>query len=248
MERLRLLPFAMLLPLGCVGCLQLEQEVILAADGSGKLTFGMTMREATVAEVRQASAAAQLGAAVDPTAVFDRQKTERDLREAGFELDSYKAEQKANKRTVALAASFADFATLQRCPLNGTRAEWVLKKGPKPGTAKLTLYPQGRTAWLEARKKAAELQVQAAAGTIDPMVAGFFRKRQQQLAGLDLKFRVQLPGDVLLWTKTWKKTGNREVTAHVRAADIRTPEDLVRRLAPRFEVVFDSRGLQLPLQ
>ena len=38
-----------------------------------------------------------------------------------------------------------------------------------------------------------------------------------------------------------------EVTARIRAEDIKTPEDLVRRLAPRFEVIFDASGCQLPL-
>lgn len=70
--------------LGLASCLQMEQTVTLSADGSGKLTFAMTMRDATIAEVRRASAAAQLGGVADPTAVFDKAKAELELTDAGL--------------------------------------------------------------------------------------------------------------------------------------------------------------------
>ena len=56
-----------------------------------------------------------------------------------------------------------------------------------------------------------------------------------------------LVSGLLLWTRTLAKTGEREVTATITAADIKTPADLVRRLAPRFEVVIDGKGCALPL-
>jgi len=224
-------------------CLQMEQTVILEADGSGKLTFALTMRDATIAEVRRASAAAQLGGAVDPTAVFDKKKAEGELVDAGFVLESYETTKPAHKRKVELVATFANFAALQKNPLAGSQAEWVLAKGPKEGTAKFTFYPQGRTAWLEARAKAEKLR-----SNVDPVIADFFQKRRQQLAGLDIAFRIEVPGRIYLWTKTMKKTGDREATARIRAEDIKTPEDLVRRLAPRFEVIFDATGCTLPLE
>ncbi len=233
---------ALVLPLPLAGCLELDQKVTLRADGSGEFVFAMTMRESTIAEVKTAAAAARFGGATDPAAVFDREKTQADLVAAGLELTGYETKRDGGRRTVELAATFADFQTLQKCPLNGTQAEWTLQAGPKAGTAKLTFYPQGRTAWLEARKKAAAL-----AETVDPVIAGFFVKRQQQLEGLDLKLRIDVPGKVYLWTKTLKKTGDRQVTARIAAQDIKTPADLVRRLAPRFEVIFDARGLDLPL-
>ncbi len=142
-----------------------------------------------------------------------------------------------------MEATFKDFATLQKSPLCGSAAEWVLAAGPRAGTAKLTLYPQGKAAWTEARAKAETMPK-----AVDPVAAGFFRKRQASLAGLDVVVRFQLPGDVLVWTRNLEKTGDREVTARITAADIQTPEDLVRRLAPRFEVIFDATGCKLPLQ
>ena len=56
---------------------------------------------------------------------------------------------------------------------------------------------------------------------------------------------IKRQGDVLVWTANMEKTGDREVTARIEASQIKTPMDLVRRLAPRFEVIFDARGTQL---
>ena len=103
----------------------------------------------------------------------------------------------------------------------------MLTAGPKEGTAKLTLYPQGKAAWIEARAKAEEM-----VGKVEPVAADYFRKSQEKLTGLDVKITFKLPGEVLIWT----------------AEQIQTPQDLVRRLAPRFEVIFASAGCKLPLQ
>ena len=128
-------------------------------------------------------------------------------------------------------------------PLSGSRAEWTLTAGPKAGTVKLTLYPQGKAAWTEARARAEAMQPGE-----DPIAEAYFRKKQAELSGLDLVVRFQLPGDVLVYTANMDKTGDREVTARIAAEQIKTPQDLVRRLAPRFEVVFDGAGCKLPLQ
>jgi len=241
MHRLRLVSFGLLLVLPA--CLEMEQTITLQADGSGRQALKMTLREATIVEMQKASAAVQLGVAANPTAVFDKDLVARELQAAGLGLASHVAKQVPGKRSVELEATFADFATLQKSPLCGSAAEWVLAAGPKAGTAKLTLYPQGKAAWTEARAKAESMN-----GAADPVVADFFKKRQQQIAGLDICFRFQVPGDVLVWTKNLEKTGDREVTARITAQQIQTPEELVRRLAPRFEVIFDAAGCKLPLQ
>lgn len=237
----RLVPFGLLMALSA--CLELEQTVTLEADGRGTQALKMTLREATIAELHKASAAAQLGAAPNPTAVFDKTLVEAELKAAGLTLTAHAQKQVPGKRSVDLEASFADFAALQKSPLCGSAAEWVLAAGPKAGTAKLSFYPQGKAAWTEARAKAESM-----GATADPVVADFFKKRQQQLAGLDVCFRLRVPGDVLVWTKNLEKTGDREVTARIQAQQILTPEELVRRLAPRFEVIFDATGCKLPLQ
>ncbi len=223
-------------------CLEMEHTVVLGPDGSGRQLVKMAMAESTLADLQRASAATPSGGASNLTAVFDKQLVARELQAAGLELGRHESKRDGGRRSVDLEAAFKDFATLQGSPLTGTSAEWVLAAGPRPGSAKLTLYPQGKAAWAEARAKAEKMQ-----GEADAVAADFFRKKQQALGGLDLTLRFQLPGDVIVWTANMEKTGPREVTARITADQIKTPQDLVRRLAPRFEVIFDAAGCKLPL-
>lgn len=222
------------------GCLELEQTVTLQPDGSGSQAVRLTLRGDVLRELERAAPAAQLGAGADPKAIFDEERVGGELRAAGLAMTRYAIEKKIDRRTVDLTAEFGDFATLQKSPLCGSAAEWQLAPGPRPGTARLTLFPQGQKAWQEAREKAKAMQAAP-----DPVVAEFFQKRRAQLAGLDIVVRFRVPGDVLVWTANMEKTGDREVTARVTAAQLETPQDLVRRLAPRFEVVFDASGCSL---
>lgn len=240
---MRFLRTGLVLAFGVLGgCLELEHTVTLAANGSGKQAVRMTIRDSTLAGVERAKAATE-GAAGAGKALFDKEQVARELTTAGLALESHTVQQKGQQRTVELAATFPTFAVLQKSPLAGSRAEWALAAGPKEGTAKLTLYPQGKAAWTEARARAEAMQAKP-----DEVADAFFKKKQQELAGLDLTVRFQLPGDVLVWTANMEKTGAREVTARITADQIKTPQDLVRRLAPRYEVVFDSNGCTLPLQ
>jgi hypothetical protein len=223
-------------------CLEMEQTITLGADGSGKQTLRMAVRESTLSDLERASPAAATGAGF-ATAVFDKETVGKELAAAGLGLESHKAERKGQKRTVDLVATFPDFATLQQSPLVGSAAQWEIAAGPQPDTVKLTLYPQGKQAWTDARAKAETM-----AKEMDAVAEAFFRKKQTELAGLDLLIRFQLPGDVYLHTANLEKTGPREVTARITAEQIKTPQDLVRRLAPRFEVVFDGKGCKLPLR
>lgn len=226
----------------CSGCLEMEQTVTLAADGSGRQAVVMTLAESTIVDLQKAGRAAQLGGELNAAAVFDGDLVGGELRQAGLELVRHTTRKAQGRRTADFEASFPDFGALQKSPLCGTGAEWVLATGPRPGTAKLTLYPQGRAAWQEARAKAEKLD-----GSADPVAADFFQRRHRQIAGLDVVVRLRLPGDVLVWTRNLDKTGDREVTARITAEKVRTPEDLIRWLAPRFEVIFDATGCKLPL-
>ena len=230
--------------LGCLmlgSCLEIEQTVTLAADGSGTQVVHMTVRESLLNDLARRQPAARLGAGGDPSAVFDEERVRRELTEAGLELTGHVVERGEGVRTVDMVASFAAFDELRKSPLCGSAAEWVIGAGPRKGTAKLTLYPQGKEAWQQARRKAEQMDDE-----LDPVLLQFFRKQRARLAGLDVVVRFRLPGDVYLWTRNMERTGPREVTARVTAAQIKTPEDLVRRLAPRFEVIFDARGTTLP--
>jgi len=231
---------ALLSCLALGGCLEIEQTVTLSADGSGSQSVHMVIREGLLAELARRQPAARLGEHGDPMAVFHKEKVGKELREAGLELFEHKVGRTGGKRTVDLNAKFGSFATLQKSPLCGSSAEWELQKGPKPGLGKLTLYPQGKIAWQQARAKAKAMDAK-----LDPVANAFFKKRQSELAGLDIVVRFKLPGKVLMWTRNMAKTGDREVTARVTAKQIKTPKDLVRRLAPRYEVIFDATGTTL---
>lgn len=232
------LPLALLCLLVLPGCLELDQTIALAGDGSGTQRVRMVLPLSTVASIRAAGAAAQTGAATDPLALFAKEQVTVELQAAGLQLVEHKPSERADVREVELSASFPSLDALRRSPLSGSAAEWKAEAGPAPGTVKLTLYPQGRAAWEEARRRAETM-----AETPDPIAAQFLANRRRQLAGLDLALRLELPGRVLRWTRNLQKTGDCCVEARVRQEDLATPQDLVRRLAPRFEVVFvDPKG------
>jgi len=222
------------------GCLELEQKITLKPDGSGTQEISMAMQESLLQELKLQQAAVSLGTPGDPTAVFSEDKVRAELEAAGLELTAHEVERVQTRRSVALTASFGDFEGLRRSPLCGSAAEWELAPGPRPGLAKLTFYLQGKAAWQQARQKAAQMK-----GELDPVLASYFQKSVAKLRGLDVAFRFALPGDVQLWTRNMEKVSDREVVARVTSAQIKTPQDLVRRLAPRYVVVFDASGTTL---
>lgn len=227
---------------GLSGCLEYQQTVTVEADGSGSQTVRLAIKDATLADLERSGSAAETTKDLTK-GLFDKELLGKELAAAGLTLQAHQSERKANRRTVELTAAFPSFAALQQSPLAGSRAVWELAAGPKPGTAKLTLYPQGKEAWTEARAKAEAMRTEG-----DAVAEAFFRKKQQEIAGLDVTLRFRVPGEVLMCTANMDKTGPREVTARVTADQIKTPQDLVRRLAPRFEVIFDATGTKLTLQ
>lgn len=226
------LSFALLLG----GCLQVEESVEFDGTGAGTQSVVMSLPQSTLDAVQQAAAANQSGVASDPKALFERETVEAELRAVGLELVRHEVTKDKRAQKVDLQAKFASPSVLRSSPLVGSSAEWRFTKGPWPDTIEVTLFPQGEKAWREARERAEKMK-----GEEDRVVQDFFVRRQQQLAGLDVAFRLKLPGKVLRYTANLEQTGECEVTAKITAEQIRTPEDLVRRLAPRFQAVFDAR-------
>lgn len=69
----------------------------------------------------------------------------------------------------------------------------------------------------------------------------FFRNKQAEIQGLDLVLTLNLPGRILRMSKNLRLGKNaNQFIARVDAASIKTPEDLIRNLAPCFWVEFDS--------
>jgi hypothetical protein len=228
------------LPLGA--CLEMEQTIVIAADGSGSQKLRLGMTEAVLTEARRAAAVTAPDGGSSPAQVFDRAAVERELADTGLALRSHRTFDRGGKRFVELEVGFGGIAALRRSPLSGTAPQWEFAPGPVPGTIQATLYPQGRQAWDKARQQAEQIQ-----SLDDPVARAFVDKRRQQLAGLDVTLHLELPGRVLRWTRNMEKTGERTVTARIRADQIQTPADLVRRLAPRFEIVIEAAGCTFPL-
>lgn len=224
--------FALLLS----GCLEVEETVTFAKDGSGSQALTMTAPEATLNAVRMAASVNQTNASSDPTALFAKEKVEAELTAAGLVLARHETTEIGSSRKVDMQADFSAPSQLRQSPLIGSMAEWQFGKGPVPDTIEVTLFPQGKKAWEEARAKAEAMKEK-----LDPVASEFFARRKEQLTGLDVTFRLRLPGKVLRYTANLEQTGECEVTAKITAEQIKTPEDLVRRLAPRFQAVFDAR-------
>ena len=220
-----------------VGCLEMDQTITIAKDGSGTQEVVLLLPAATMDEVSRAATVNHIGAKIDPGALFDREAVSKELAAAGLDLKEHQTQELEEGRRVRLKVGFANCEQLAQSPLVGSSAEWDFAPGPVKGSIELSFYPQGRLAWGQARAQAAKIK-----GPLDPVAADYFEKRRRQLNGLDLKFRFRLPGAVLRYTRNMEQTGLNEVTARVTSTQIRTPEDLVRRLAPRYQVVFSAEG------
>ena len=99
---------------------------------------------------------------------------------------------------------------------------------------RLIFYPQGHRAWQNAKLQIEEL-------SRDPMVQSHFKRQMQQVVGLDIALHIEVPGEIV-WLHNLEKDGPRRVTARVTEKGIERPEDLIKLLAPRYEVIFDARG------
>ena len=238
----RLFPLVTLALLALAGCLQMEQTVTLDAKGSGTHEVSLTMPESVLAAIQRAAPANQTAAASNPMALFDKEAVGKELKAAGIELVEHAPETIGKTRRVKITTKFDSPATLRKSPLTGSAAEWEFAPGPKAGTTRVTLYPQGKQAWVDARAKVIDGKV-----AVDAVANEFFEKRKSQIQGLDVLVRFRLPGKVIEFTRNLELTGEQEVTAHITAEQIKTPEDLIRRLAPRFEVVFDSSAIEVPV-
>ncbi len=232
----------LVLPLLSAACLEMEETITIRADGSGSQKVSLAMSPQVLAECKRAAAVVATPEGGNPAHVFDKAAVEKELAGTGLELRAHRAFERGAQRCVELELSFADLAALRKSPLCGSAPQWEFTAGPAPGTIQVTLWPQGKEAWNKARQQAEQWQTEP-----DPTVSGYFEKRKEQLRGLDVSVHFDLPGRVLRMTRNLEQTGERQVTARVKAAQLATPADLVRWLAPRFEVVIEGTGCTLPL-
>jgi hypothetical protein len=238
------LPLVLGIAFALTSCLEIEQTIALAPDGSGrqKVTLGLTDRVLGLLRRSSAAVDASLGAA-DPHLLFDEARVRSELQEAGLKLEHHRAFENRQRRCVEIEASFPTIAVLRRSPLSGSAAEWRFVRGEKPGTVHVILYPQGRAAWRRAREQAREIETAP-----DPNLLAFFERRREELRGLEIELSLRLPGAVLACSSNLTRIGRDAVAAKITDGDVRTPRDLVLLLAPRYEVLIDGRGCAFPLE
>jgi hypothetical protein len=234
--RLLLLPLLGVLP----GCLQSEQTVTLAADGSGTQSLAITLTDEVLAVARQYLSVAGTAARAD--AVFEEAHVRRELQECGLALASFAVRGREQARVLDLSVTFPGVAALRRSPLAGSRAQWFFLRG-QGEAIRVVFYPQGKEAHDQALAKIAEMQQKG----FDPAVQSWFARQKERLRDLDVRFALRLPGNVEACSANWVRRDARTVASRVTAAAILTPDDLLRALAPRYEVTFDGKGCTLPL-
>lgn len=212
---------------------------MLRADGSGTQRLEVQMTPAAVATLKGAAYAVEASAQrSDPSDLFDARKVRAELEAAGLSLESHRKFEERDKQCVELTARFADLAILRKNPLTGgERATWQISRGAGRDEVRLVYFPRGQQAWKDARAKAREL-----ASEPDEVVQKFFASRLQQLDGMRVEFSLELPGDIVAHTANLKLDGKRKVLAKIAADDVRSVNDLLMLIAPRFEVVFACAG------
>ncbi len=218
-------------------CLEMRHEITLQADGSGVQRLELALTPDVLATARAFAAASQTdlrGRAPDD--VFREANVARELTEAGLALTEYRTRKERRAEFVEITATFDSFATLCRSPLSGPRAQWRLERTADEAVLRLLFWPQGEAAHAAATEQAAELE----RDRVDAAMRSYFERQRQKIAGLDLTFVLHLPGDVQGCGGGCEKIDARTVRVAITADDVQQPADLVRLLAPRFEVRFTA--------
>jgi hypothetical protein len=221
------------------GCLELEVAVTLAPNGSGEQRFRLGLPERTLDRL---VLAAKATGSRDPLDVFDERKVRDDIDDDHVDVAEFRAWRERDSRFVEVRATFDRLERLRRSELLGGKCEWFVLTGRNPGGIRVVVYPQGHAAFLAAIDKARALRAEP-----EEVQQQFFAAQRERLTGLDVTFRIDLPGDVDYCSTNLRRTGTRQVEGRVRAGDIETAEALVRALAPRFEVEFDGRTCTMDL-
>jgi hypothetical protein len=232
--------------LASAGCFELLAEVRFRADGTvqQQVRYGMSERAMKRFEkfLRAAPVPGRTG--LRPETVFDEEAIRAEVEEAGGEVVAFsrpevevndaKAAMGGKMRRAHVTAEFPDLATFSASPLLGTRAEWFFLEG-EPGQVRLVCYPLGRDAWQRARFDAHRLESEG-----DTLQSQVFESRKAELEGLVLKCAIGVPGRVVAASKgLFVPTHRGGVIAGIDVEAIKTPADLVRAMAPRWEIVFE---------
>ncbi len=212
---------------------------MLRADGSGTQRTRLMLSGPALAVIDGLAKEQDRGRAFDPRALVDPTAVRAALGAAGMRCHSLVARPEGDQPHIDVVAHFDDFASLQRSPLCGGGVEWQLHPTEQPGVLRLSVFPRGEAAWRNAFTAAHGLAERDPAdrAELERMVDDL-----PQLPGpqLIMHWVFELPGDVVSHSQNTRRVGPRRVESIVTAADIASPRDLLRQLAPRFEVAFSA--------
>jgi hypothetical protein len=235
----------LLLPLLGTACLELEQTLELAADGSGKLHVSIRLDRAAVERMKEKSG-------YQPSE--EEKAAEREMFDVArirknFEgLEGVKLldiQPFDDEKTMGMKASLqfdsqaklahGMRALIARAPgQRGGQLTWVFVKAGE-GRLRLIIYPSGRDDYRQAKE---QLQRLATLGEEErAMQSVFFDQMKASLEGMRVSWRVKVPG-VIDKVETLKRTADDTAEMLVSAADVKTMEDMTRLGGMRFLIEF----------
>ncbi len=226
-------------------CFEMEVEVKISADGSGRqeLTIGMT--DLATNTLRQSAIALNAaGDRADPMEIYQRSKAEKLLTEQGLVMSEYRTYRERRRDFVQIAADFKALSQLNGAGVLGAQAEWYMLPGRNDGGIRLLFFPRGHEAWMAALEQAKKTPSLAEMGLVERQ---YFERQQERMGSFMVKLKLELPGSVDYCSSNLEQTGARRVEMQVNAGDIDNPADLIKAMAPRFEVEFDGSGCEIAL-
>jgi hypothetical protein len=240
---------ALALPLLLSGCIEMEQELTIGRDGAGTMKSHVAMSEKTLEQME--NMAKMMGGAEgeggsNPSEVFDEKRTREEAKKKGIDLQSYKTWSKDDKKHVEMVMGFKNLDEFRNANLGGNdESDIFFLKGEKEGTARLVLYPQG----LEKHKEeVARMKEMAEAGEeAMEMQRAMLGQMKAQMKGLKVIYRFTVPGKIVSVGEGLKQVGDSTAAFTFTDEDVKGPEDMQRLGTMKFEIVFESKDLQIPL-
>jgi hypothetical protein len=236
---------ALALPLVLSGCIEMEQDLTIGADGAGTMKSHVGMNERMLEQMQDPAIWIVPEGGFNRADVFDEKRTRDDARKKGIDLQAYKTWAKDEKKHVEMVIGFKNPRELRNANLDGTDAsDLFILKGEKEGTARMVLYPQGM-------KKHEEQTgyTKAMAATDEEGVESQRRMHGQmkaQFKGLKITYRCTVPGKIVSVGRGLQQVNDTTAAFTFADEDLKGPEDLARLLTMKFEIVFEARGLQIP--
>jgi hypothetical protein len=235
----------LVLPLLGTACLELEQTLELAADGSGKLHVSIRLDRAAVERMKEKSGyrPSEEEQAAEKE-MFDVARIRKNF-EAVEGVKLLDIQPLDDEKSMGMKASLqfdsqaklaqGMRALITRAPgQRGGQLSWVFVKAGD-GRLRLIVYPSGRDDYQQAKE---QLQRFGTLGEEErAMQAVFFDQMKASLGGMRIAWRIKVPGAIDK-VETLKRVADDVAEMQVSSADIKTMEDMTRLGGMRFVIEF----------